>query len=46
MAGIGAPIQSMEYDADVDATLDALADHLEQHMDLDRLLSLAADVPF
>jgi hypothetical protein len=26
--------------------LDALADHLEQHMDLDRLLSLAADVPF
>ncbi len=45
MAGIGAPIKSMNYDADVDATLDALADHLEQHMDLDRLLGLAADVP-
>jgi adenosylcobyric acid synthase len=45
MAGIGAPIEAMKYDAGVDATLDALADHLEAHLDLDRLLDLAEDVP-
>lgn len=45
MADIGAPIQTMNYDAGVDATLDALADHLEAHLDLDRLLELAETVP-
>lgn len=41
MAGIGAPVQSIAYDAGVDATLDALADHLEEHLDVSRILDLA-----
>ncbi|MCF2869920.1 cobyric acid synthase [Octadecabacter sp. G9-8] len=45
MAGIGAPVQTMHYDAGVDATLDALADHLEAHLDIDGLLNLAETVP-
>lgn len=45
MAGIGAPVQTMSYDAGVEATLDKLAIHLEAHLDVDRLLSLARDVP-
>ncbi len=44
MAAIGAPLQTMNYDADVDATLDALAEHLETHLDLDALLDLAGSV--
>ncbi|MCL4137321.1 UNVERIFIED_CONTAM: hypothetical protein GTU68_015333 [Idotea baltica] len=44
MAQIGAPVQTMNYDAGVDATLDALADHLEQHLDIDQILSLAEQV--
>ena len=35
---------SLNYEASVDATLDALAAHLEQHLDLDRLLSFAAEI--
>lgn len=46
MAQIGAPVQTMNYDAGVDRTLDALADHLEAHLDIDALLGLAQDVPF
>ncbi|MFX0542936.1 cobyric acid synthase [Roseovarius sp. S4756] len=34
----------LQFESGVDAALDALADHLETHMDLDRLLSLAAEV--
>jgi adenosylcobyric acid synthase len=34
----------LDYEAGVDATLDALAAHLEQHLDLDLLLSLAAEI--
>ncbi len=34
----------LNYEAGVDATLDALAAHLGQHLDLDQLLSFAADV--
>ncbi|MFD0858824.1 cobyric acid synthase [Roseovarius aquimarinus] len=32
------------FERGVDAALDALADHLEAHLDIDRLLSLAADI--
>lgn len=45
MAEIGAPIQSMNYEAGVDTTLDALATHLETHLDMDRILELAEDIP-
>lgn len=34
----------LKYDAGIEAVLDTLADHLERHMDIDRLLSLAADI--
>jgi len=44
MASIGAPVQTMHYDAGVDATLDALAQHLEDCLDVDRLFSLAQTV--
>ena len=44
MSGIGAPVLPMNYSAGVDSTLDALADHLENHMDIDLVLSLAANV--
>ena len=44
MAQIGAPVQSMNYDAGVDATLDALADHLEGCLDVDAILRLAEPV--
>lgn len=45
MAGIGAPVQSIAYDAGVDATLDDLADHLEAHLDVARILKLAEPTP-
>ncbi len=45
MAGIGAPVQPMNYDAGVDATLDALAHHLETHLDVTAILGLAETVP-
>ncbi|SLN23798.1 cobyric acid synthase [Pseudooctadecabacter jejudonensis] len=45
MEGIGAPIQTLNYDAGVEATLDTLAHHLEATLDVDRLLGLAEDVP-
>ena len=44
MAGIGAPIEALNYDADVDTTLDALAAHLERHLDIDAILTLAQPV--
>lgn len=44
MAQIGAPLQNMEYDAQVEDTLDALAAHLERHLDVGRILDLAEDV--
>ncbi|MFX0546481.1 cobyric acid synthase [Roseovarius sp. S1116L3] len=34
----------LQFESGVDAALDALADHLETHMDIDRLLSLAAEI--
>jgi adenosylcobyric acid synthase len=45
MAGIGAPVQSLNYDAGVDSTLDALALHLETHLDVAAILGLAETVP-
>ncbi|MFD0909217.1 cobyric acid synthase [Ruegeria arenilitoris] len=36
----------LAYEDGVEQTLEALADHLEQHMDLDALLSLAAEPRF
>ncbi|WP_170337768.1 cobyric acid synthase [Ruegeria arenilitoris] len=36
----------LAYEDSVEQTLEALADHLEQHMDLDALLSLAAEPRF
>ena len=45
MAGIGAPVQAITYDAGVDATLDALAHHLEAHLDVTRILELAEPTP-
>ncbi|MEL6957646.1 MAG: cobyric acid synthase [Pseudomonadota bacterium] len=44
MARIGAPVQTMNYEAGVEDTLDALASHLETHLDVDRLLDLAEPV--
>jgi adenosylcobyric acid synthase len=34
----------LDYEAGVDATLDALAAHLERHLDLDLLLTFAAEI--
>ncbi|WP_170443271.1 cobyric acid synthase [Ruegeria arenilitoris] len=36
----------LAYEVSVEQTLESLADHLEQHMDLDALLSLAAEPRF
>lgn len=44
MAGIGAPVQAINYEADVEATLDALAAHLESCLDIDQILALAKNV--
>lgn len=41
---LGAAPAPQDYNASVETTLDALADHLEAHMDVDGLLSKAADV--
>jgi adenosylcobyric acid synthase len=45
MAGIGAPVQSLNYDAGVDATLNELALHLETHLDVAAILGLAETIP-
>jgi adenosylcobyric acid synthase len=45
MAGIGAPVQSLNYDAGVDATLNELALHLETHLDVAAILGLAKTIP-
>ncbi len=44
IAEIGGQASGADYQAGVDVTLDALADHLGAHLDIDRLLSLAAEV--
>lgn len=44
MADIGAPVQSMTYDADVETTLDLLAAHLETCLDIDQILALAEPI--
>jgi adenosylcobyric acid synthase len=36
--------QSITYEAGVESALDGLAAHLASHLDLDRLVSLAAEV--
>jgi adenosylcobyric acid synthase len=38
---IGAPVSTLNYEAEVEATLDLLADHLEKYIDCDALLALA-----
>jgi adenosylcobyric acid synthase len=38
---LGAPVSTLDYEADVEATLDSLADHVEAHLDCDALLTLA-----
>ncbi|MDE0967779.1 MAG: cobyric acid synthase [Octadecabacter sp.] len=45
MADIGAPVQSINYNAGVGATLDELADHLETHLDIPAILKLTKAVP-
>ena len=44
MEGIGAPVQTMHYDAGIEAALDALAEHIETCLDVDRLLALAQEI--
>ncbi len=41
---LGKPVTDLNYTASVDDTLDTLGEHLEQHLDLDVLLSLAAEI--
>ncbi len=41
---LGAASGTTSYEVSVDTTLDALADHLESHMNVEALLSLAADI--
>lgn len=43
LSGLGAK-STLQFDIGIDSTLDALADHVEAFMDVDRLLSLAADI--
>jgi adenosylcobyric acid synthase len=43
LKGFGAA-SSLDFDAGIEQTLDALADHVERYMDVDLLLSLAAEV--
>ena len=44
LAGLGAQVQTISYDAGIETTLDALADHLELHLDVAGLLALAGPV--
>ncbi|MEO0484999.1 MAG: cobyric acid synthase [Pseudomonadota bacterium] len=44
LADLGGRSRLADYGAEVDETLNALADHLETHLDMDRLLSLGAEV--
>ena len=41
LAGLGASVSGLTFDAEIDATLDRLAVHLEAHLDLDGLLAVA-----
>lgn len=41
---LGKPVTDHNYAVSVEDTLDALSSHLETHMDLDQLLSLAAEI--
>jgi adenosylcobyric acid synthase len=43
LKSLGGTPQACDYEGVVESTLDALADHLTKHMDLEALLSLAAD---
>jgi len=40
---MGGAASAVNYDQSVDAALDALAAHVEAHLDVDLLLSLAAE---
>jgi adenosylcobyric acid synthase len=44
LGSIGASVGAIDYTAGVETTLDALADHVEAHLDVNLLLSLAAEV--
>jgi adenosylcobyric acid synthase len=44
LTALGHPAPASDHAASVDQTLDALAAHMAAHLDLDRLLSLAANV--
>ncbi len=41
LAGLGAAVSGIDYDAQVDTTLDALADHIETHLDVSGILNTA-----
>jgi adenosylcobyric acid synthase len=44
LTALGTTPAAQDYDASVETTLDALADHLETHMDVEKILSIAAEV--
>ncbi|MDE0850319.1 cobyric acid synthase [Yoonia sp.] len=44
LTALGTTPAAQDYDASVETTLDALADHLEAHMDVEKILSIAAEV--
>jgi adenosylcobyric acid synthase len=44
LTSLGTAPAVQDYDASVETTLDALADHLETHMDVEKILSIAAEV--